>query len=502
MNARDRALASRPPTPDLPAFLQVEITSHCNLKCGSCPLTSGSTASSASLGHISESTWNRVLEMASQVKDVVISGFGEPFIHPSCVSLIRKLDARGVRVSLSTNGTLLSASLCEQLVAIPHLTHINVSLDSADPEVYERVRRGKLDRALEGLRRLMTAIDDPWRVTASSVITAESAPTLRLLPPLLGEIGVRRLVLQSLAAFSPTLEAEDVADDDLLRREVASLRETAARHMVEIHFSQPERFEEKAQPPAAAGAPVPKPDLSDPAVTRQCGLPWEVPFIDKDGRVFPCCLASSHPGAELGDLRQESLEKVWNGDRYQEFRHRLLQNAPLPDVCRGCNVVPIGPHPLREFAAEVRESRLFPWSRMLRLRARNIGTRSWERTDNLRIGTTRPRDRVSAYHDASWLGVNRIGTFREDRVAPGETATFEFRVHPHEELPTETFQLVLEGKFWLPNTSFEIGPGRTLAALGGRRLTRLRRLAARVWRERPMRRVRPERAAAPREPHG
>lgn len=59
------------------------------------------------------------------------------------------------------------------------------------------------------------------------------------------------------------------------------------------------------------------------------------------------------------------------------------------------------------------------------LRMKNTGNMTWKK-GFVNLATSGPTDRTSAVHDSSWISKNRIATFSEPSVAPGETATFEF----------------------------------------------------------------------------
>src|SRR5262249_22334015 len=86
---------------------------------------------------------------------------------------------------------------------------------------------------------------------------------------------------------------------------------------------------------------------------------------------------------------------------------------------------------------------------------RNVGEAAWTRDDPIRIGTTDPRTRPSAYYHGTWISSDRVAAPLEEVVPPGATAMFHFRITPAS-VPSDRFQLVVEGKTWLPNTRFEI----------------------------------------------
>jgi radical SAM protein with 4Fe4S-binding SPASM domain len=430
-----------------------------------CPLTAQGTISSVSPGHMAETHLEDVLALATRVGQVIIAGFGEPFLSPRCLPFLEELDCRQVWTSIATNGTALTPTLAKRLTGLRHLTHINISIDSPDPDIYHRIRGGSLEKALQGLANLMAAIDDPLRVSVSSVLMSESVASLVAFPPVLARLGVKKYVMQGLVEHLHQIHGEHLLHHQELLPFVEEIQEACRREGVELSFSMQDRTQKELRDPVTARSSY-FGDTAPGDGTRQCCLPWDLPYIDKDGHVFPCCYAASSPEAVLGDLKKSRLLDVWYGMAYQRFRQDLLEPETTPAVCRACTAVARGEHPLRQYSAKILSSRsgLVPRNKMC-LVVQNTGSATWTREHPLRIGTTDPRNRVSAYYHPSWLYPNRITGISEDTVPPGGRATFHFQVKPAAGVPAETFQLVVENKVWLPNTRFEIRAGSRIALL-------------------------------------
>jgi radical SAM protein with 4Fe4S-binding SPASM domain len=446
--------------PDLPFALQLEITTHCNLKCRMCPLNAGKTPSSLRPGHMTDVLWEEIVTIAREMDRVIISGFGEPLTHPQCMSFLQKLDSLGIRAGISTNGTLLTKSISEALAELQHLIHINISIDSPDPEIYHEIRGGQLEKALKGVENLMSVIDDPVKVTVSSVAMNSNIESLAAFPPLLSKLGVKKYILQGLVDLTPELQHEHLLHQKGVSEHFAKIKEACAEAGVELLFILPGRLNLELEDPSEALRKYYGQGALPKDWTRQCCVPWELPFVDKDGRIFPCCYAATRHTAIMGDLREESLEGIWYGEKYQEFRRNILDSRRTPAVCRDCTVVPLGKHPFRLYSAKIlHEQSVLNDQVKLHLGIQNTGSRSWTQDDLVRVGTAHPRDHESAYAHPSWLSANRITSFMEKTVPPGGTATFDFRIRPTAEVRSEIFQLVVEEKCWLPNTQFEIRPG-------------------------------------------
>jgi radical SAM protein with 4Fe4S-binding SPASM domain len=209
---------------------------------------------------------------------------------------------------------------------------------------------------------------------------------------------------------------------------------------------------------------------SDPssAETRQCTSPWDHIFVNKDGQVLPCCNSavweeSSTDGQNvMGDLSSQSFSEVWRGEKFRRFRRDLLE-GPIPSICRTCTVTSTGTHPFKLYSARLEPRPWWKPGHRLQLVVRNSGTSTWTKKTQLHVGTSAPRDRISSWHHRSWLNANRIATFSEEQVRPGERAHFELTVSPEEADLREVFELVVEGVCWLPNTRFSIRRRRSWA---------------------------------------
>lgn len=64
-----------------------------------------------------------------------------------------------------------------------------------------------------------------------------------------------------------------------------------------------------------------------------CILPWIHMHAWPDGRALPCCIADSDQ--PFGNLKENSIEEVWNSERYKELRVAMLNSKQL-DCCKRC----------------------------------------------------------------------------------------------------------------------------------------------------------------------
>jgi radical SAM protein with 4Fe4S-binding SPASM domain len=434
-----------------------------------CPLTTEQTASGITPGHINDLLWDDVVDLAKRVRQVVVAGFGEPLTNRRCLQLLEQLNELGVHMSLVTNGTALTPDHARRLAALQYLAQINISIDSPDPAVYFEVRGGQLDKALRGTRNLMAALDDPNRVTVSSVLMDINIASLADFPRLLAELGVKKYVVQGLINYTEDDNHESMIPQELLDEHIPRLQAACEQFGIELILQQPDRLDLEIHDPAQAVDTYYTAEQPLEHKTKTCMLPWDMPYVDKDGKVYPCCFAASKNTAVLGDMRQERLETIWRGELFQQFRRDILDGRTTPAICRECVAVPFGLHPLHVLDARLDLDRSeLAGQQRLRLVAQNMGTSTWTQADNIRIATINQRERSSAYYHPSWIAHNRVATFREQQVPPGGYATFEFLIAPNALVASDEFQLLADGRCYLPNTRFTIHGAAAAVARGSR----------------------------------
>ena len=89
----------------------VEVTNHCNGKCGNyCPYSKMTRKK----GNMSKKTFRKVLDK-QELNFIEMHNFGEPLIHPRIFDFIKMAKDVGFKTEFSTNGLLLDAKTFDNL---------------------------------------------------------------------------------------------------------------------------------------------------------------------------------------------------------------------------------------------------------------------------------------------------------------------------------------------------------------------------------------------------
>ncbi len=112
---------------------------------------------------------------------VTISG-GEPLLREDFWDLAGRLIGGGVRVAVSTNGTLISEDTAVRLAELG-VSYVGISLDSVNPQFHDMFRgvRGAFARALRGIESSLKAgIPVGLRTTLTRYNMGEATPLVEL----------------------------------------------------------------------------------------------------------------------------------------------------------------------------------------------------------------------------------------------------------------------------------------------------------------------------------
>jgi putative metalloenzyme radical SAM/SPASM domain maturase len=143
--------------------LYIEPTTRCNFRCEMC--VKQSSEQNIKEGDMSLATFQRLLPHMSTLDAVFFSGIGEPTLHPDLPGFIKTARMHlptKATIGLQSNGSLLTASLFNQLVN-KGLNRICLSIDTVDPTAFQHIRKGgefdQIDQAIHMIQKSFNKIE-------------------------------------------------------------------------------------------------------------------------------------------------------------------------------------------------------------------------------------------------------------------------------------------------------------------------------------------------------
>lgn len=314
LNQRE-ALLQKTVLDSAPQRLVLELTNQCNLNCIMC----GRNAADFKPTQFQLEWLNYFEPIRDQVEEVTLMGWGEPTVHPDFVKFLKWAYDCGMRKYFCTNGMRL-----EQLTSALFAYHTDifaVSLDGADAQTNERIRRGvdfhRVIRSLEAINRkkVMEKLEYPYN---NFVFTAmkQNVEQLPALVRLAGDIGMNEVKAVFLTAFDEWGQEQTLFYDMELVRDIFKEAEEEAR-----------RLGVALKLPCLCGE-----DPAGDMAHKTCYVGWRDFFLGSDGYIRPC-MSTAQKLFHVS--KYKDFWSMWNAEEYQ--RHREIVNSEsMISHCANC----------------------------------------------------------------------------------------------------------------------------------------------------------------------
>ncbi|MDO5043994.1 MAG: radical SAM protein, partial [Coriobacteriia bacterium] len=201
-------------------------TQTCNLKCAHCYAGSENKKYEGEL--TTEEAKTMIDDLAAYGAPVLLFSGGEPTMRPDLVELMKYAKEKGMRVVISTNGTLITEEKAKEYAEVG-LSYVGVSLDGMQ-EVHDKFRgvEGSFERALRGLKN---ASDAGIKVGLRFTINKRNYTEIPKIFDLMEERNINRICLYHLVYAG---RGTDLMNEDLTHeqsRQVVRYIMTRTRQM-------------------------------------------------------------------------------------------------------------------------------------------------------------------------------------------------------------------------------------------------------------------------------
>lgn len=311
-----------------PLSIQIEPTTKCNLKCTYCELTYMKEAGT----HLPLERVREILDRLPRLRNVNVTGHGEPLLNRAFMDIVALLKARGIRVSFVDNFTIMGERKANQLVELG-LDRLYISVDSADKGIFETLRAGaKFEKVVRNIRAFVEVKKArDAKVPELGFIMVVTAYNFSEMPKVIAmadELDIPFVELTHVVTWDETGDQEAGAEDAAIRSALAEAIEEGRRRGVIVYT---DLFEIEKKP------------------VQQCSFFWDENYITVDGYVHPCYYAAHARRGErfraldwettnaqsLGNIFEQSYAEIWNGPEFVKARREAAAGI-LPDICDGC----------------------------------------------------------------------------------------------------------------------------------------------------------------------
>lgn len=284
-----------------PYFINLEPTGFCNLNCTVC-----SYNHDRGKGYVDMDLARHIIDDAASfgVSQVRFFLAGEPLFHPHLDKMIASARRKGMLTQVHTNATILDEKHSVELLDCG-LDSISFSFDGENAEDYEAIRVGAdFGKTLENILHFLR---------------------------MKKERGLRNpfVFFQVIKPYRPDSPFTPTISDEFKKRFTGL---PIDNFRVLYPFSWPgQETQDFVRPTGKKVYP--------------CPVLWQSLSVGWDGKILGCC-GDLNGIVTLGDVREQSLREIWNGEEivWMRQQHVLKKYRDIP-LCRDCDVVYVRAHP-------------------------------------------------------------------------------------------------------------------------------------------------------------
>lgn len=298
--------------PVMTSAIRLEASSACQLRCPSCPTTTGHAAPVVGLSALKLADFVKLIDDNPWVGRVELSNYGEVFLNRDLLDIFRHAYERNVTLEIANGANLnhVKDDVLEGLVRY-RVAKLACSIDGASQGTYARYRvRGNYERAIGNIRRInhfkrVHGLELPL-LTWQFIAFGHNEHEIPAAKELAAELGMSFYVkLNWDPDYSP------VVDEDAIRKATGTGAATRAE------------FREKS---------------GSDYQGLICEQLWSNPQINWDGKVLGCC--RNFWGEFGGNAFHDGLKPSLNHEKLSYAREMLEGRKPARDdiACTTCEI--------------------------------------------------------------------------------------------------------------------------------------------------------------------
>ncbi len=299
-------------------FASIEPTNNCGLDCVTCSRSYLlRTFPQFKIGSINVRFLDKIRDILSNLTEIKFHGLGEPFLAKDTVLLhkrIRELYPKANLISI-TNAAMLNFPLKVK----NYLDHIVVSIDHAQRDIFERLRRkAKYDVVISNVLKVTEKnTKHQPRITINSVFNADTYKDLDQMIILAKALGVKdvRFNLVQDWVEDERSNIKEIMLDKVNIDELAAAISYAFRIADLLDVSM--RI-------------IGNPEFE----IEKCQWARRMIYITKDGQIAPCCMRTE-PMYYFGSFLKKPFDDIWEGETMEKFRWDRTSGR-YPRMCSNC----------------------------------------------------------------------------------------------------------------------------------------------------------------------
>jgi radical SAM protein with 4Fe4S-binding SPASM domain len=318
----------------MPLHLTIGTTNRCNLRCWMC-FRQNAELKPSDLTDMDSKLFEKIADQCfPYVKTVTFTVSGEPLLSNNLLETLELVQKYRIKLEITSNATLMNNDeIIKKLIRT--LSALTISFDGATRETYESIRIGaKYDNVLYNITRFnsyrneLADVQRP-KLGFSFVLMRSNIEEFPAFIKLAHKFQADFISSSHVVITEPKLKDESlIFHKELANEKLEEAKEVASN--LGVNLSMPPLYS------------LEKENVGDKNVSDKlerlgiikCPYLWSHSWIEKNGDVVPCCIASNDRPL-MGNMLNSSFSEIWNGEIYKNMRKGILTGQPF-DVCKHC----------------------------------------------------------------------------------------------------------------------------------------------------------------------
>jgi MoaA/NifB/PqqE/SkfB family radical SAM enzyme len=139
-----------------PQTIRLDLSTHCQLKCPSCPTAQGKIKEQLGAGFVGLENFQKIIANNPEILHIELSNWGEVLLNPELPLILEYAYQKNVIITIS-NGANLNTAKAETLEALVkyRVRQITCSIDGASQETYQQYRLGgNFNRVIDNIKTI------------------------------------------------------------------------------------------------------------------------------------------------------------------------------------------------------------------------------------------------------------------------------------------------------------------------------------------------------------
>lgn len=298
-----------------PIYIRIKPTNICNQNCFYCCYADDRAVTGRKVSKDNFIPKEKMLEILSDIKEIgvkgiTLSGGGEPLCYQYIEETLERIGDLEIDFSIITNGQLLSGVRAERL---KDAKWVRISLDSANSETYQAIRRvPTFGQVINNIEHFAAIKNNCCELGINFVINKRNYKEVYDICKIISSIGVNNIKFSGLMVQDGTQEYHAHLKDEV-KEQISKAKSEFGNNLKII-----DKYEE---------------NLSFRRYFNKCHIMNFVTVIAANQHVYACHQKAYTESGDLGSIENQSFRELWFSE---SVKSKINNFSPLQECNAAC----------------------------------------------------------------------------------------------------------------------------------------------------------------------